>query len=191
MAPVLMPGDFIFSYRLPYGIKVPLTQKKFAVEAPARGDVVVFTFPDQPRVNYVKRVIGLPGDLVQIRDGRLEVNGTPLKYESGDRRVMTHIPNYDELEVWKEVAPEGERQVIVRRAAPGQNFGPILVPQGQVFLLGDNRDASDDSRYWGTVPLDRIEGRVFLVWLSLDWSRRWGNSQFPSLRRDRMGLRVQ
>lgn len=190
MAPGLKPGDFIFSYKLPYGFKIPLTQKKIGIEAPGRGDVVVFTFPDQPRVNYVKRVIGLPGDLVQIRAGRLEVNGVPLKYEAGDAASITDIPNYDGLDVYREISPQGDRQVVLRRNAPRQDFGPILVPQAHVFLLGDNRDASDDSRYWGAVPLDRVEGRVFLIWLSLDWTQKWGN-QFPSLRRDRIWLKVK
>lgn len=191
MAPVLKPGDFIFSYKLPYGIKIPLTQQKIGIEAPARGDVVVFTFPDQPRVNYVKRVIGLPGDMVQIRAGRLEVNGQLFEYKPGDASLITDIPNFDGLDVFSEMAPEGPRQVLLRRNTPRQDFGPILVPQGQVFLLGDNRDASDDSRYWGSVPLERVEGRVFVIWLSLDWSQRWGNQKMPSLRRDRIWLRVE
>lgn len=186
MAPALKPGDFIFSYKLPYGIKIPLTQKKIGVQAPARGDVVVFTFPDQPRVNYVKRVIGLPGDMVQIREGRLEVNGQKLDYSQGDPIAISDIANDDNFEVWKEAAPEGDRLVVMRRNGSRQEFGPILVPQGQVFVLGDNRDASDDSRYWGTVPLERVEGRVFLIWLSLDWNRRWGAQKLPSLRRERM-----
>ncbi len=189
MAPVLKPGDFIFSYKLPYGIKLPLTQIKMGVEAPARGDVVVFTFPDQPRVNYVKRVIGLPGDLVQIKAGRLIVNSVQLQYEAASRDVIQDLPNFEGLDVFREIAPEGIREVLLKRNAARQDFGPILVPQGQVFLLGDNRDASDDSRYWGSVPLERVEGRVFLIWLSLDWS---GPGRFPlRLRHERVWMKVE
>lgn len=191
MAPVLKPGDFIFSYKLPYGVKIPLTQKKIAIEAPNRGDVVVFTFPEQPRVNYVKRVIGLPGDLVQIRAGRLEVNGVRFDYKPGNPDLISDLTHFEGLDVYTEQAPEGDRQVLLGRNAVRQDFGPILVPQGQVFLLGDNRDASDDSRYWGSVPLERIEGRVFLIWLSLDWSKRWGNQNLPHLRRDRLWQKVE
>lgn len=190
MAPALKPGDFIFSFKLPYGIKVPLTQIKLGVEPPRRGDVVVFTFPDQPRVNYVKRVIGLPGDLIQIKSGRLSVNGQELKYETGDASSIKDLAGFDGVDVFREVAPEGDREVLLRRNAERQDFGPILVPQGQVFLLGDNRDSSDDSRYWGSVPLDRVEGRVFLVWLSLDWSgskSKWP----PAIRPQRLWKRVE
>ena len=189
MAPVLKPGDFIFSYKLPYGLKIPLTQIKVGIEAPRRGQVVVFTFPDQPRVNYVKRVIGLPGDLVQIKAGRLEVNGVQMKYEPGDASLIRDLPGFDGLDVYREMATEGAREVLLKRNAVRQDFGPILVPQGQVFLLGDNRDSSDDSRYWGSVPLERIEGRVFLIWLSLDWAgskAKWP----PSVPTDRLWMRV-
>lgn len=189
MAPVLKPGDFIFSYKLPYGVKIPLTQIKIAIEAPARGDVVVFTFPDQPRVNYVKRVIGLPGDLVQIKSGRLIVNGTQLQYAPASLDAIQDLPSFEGLEVFREIAPEGSREVLLQKNAARQDFGPILVPQGQVFLLGDNRDASDDSRYWGSVPLERVEGRVFLIWLSLDWS---GPGRFPpKIRHERMWMKVE
>lgn len=190
MAPALKPGDFIFSYKLPYGLKIPLTQTKLGVEAPRRGQVVVFTFPDQPRVNYVKRVIGLPGDLVQIKAGRLEVNGVQLRYEPGDPAVLRDLPSFDGVDVFREIAPEGTREVLLKRNAARQDFGPILVPQGQVFLLGDNRDSSDDSRYWGSVPLERIEGRVFLIWLSLDWvgaKAKWP----PAIRTDRLWMKVE
>lgn len=189
MAPVLKPGDFIFSYKLPYGLKIPLTQLKMAVQPPARGDVVVFTFPDQPRVNYVKRVIGLPGDLVQIKAGRLSVNGKQLEYEPGDASSISDL-GFDGVDVFRELAPEGTREVLLKRNAARQDFGPILVPQGQVFLLGDNRDSSDDSRYWGSVPLERVEGRVFLIWLSLDWAgskAKWP----PSVRSERLWMRVK
>jgi signal peptidase I len=153
MAPTLLPGDFVFAYRLPYGFTLPLTTKKIFVQPPSRNEIVVFTFPEQPRSNYVKRVVGLPGDRVQISNGSVLVNGE--KSGSGVEKLGT------------------------------KSFGPIIVPPGEVFLLGDNLEVSDDSRYWGTVPLEKIEGKVVYIWLSLDWDNRWLSDRFPSLRAGR------
>lgn len=185
MAPNLLPGDFIFSFRLPYGVRLPLTDKKWAIKAPVRGEVVVFTFPDQPRTNYVKRVIGLPGDLIEIKQGRLRVNGLELQYQQAPTFPDEIQQISGDAELWLESAPEGSRQILRQKKSSDRNFGPISVPQDEVFLLGDNRDASDDSRYWGTVPVSRVEGRVFLIWLSLGWQEPTGSFQWPSIRWDR------
>lgn len=185
MAPSLKPGDFIFSFRIPYGLRLPLTQKKFGGAVPERGEVVVFTFPDQPRVNYVKRVIGIPGDLVEIKQGKLSVNGKPFEYEAQPPDAIGDLPNFDELQVFSEKSPEGQRLIVLKKQGPWKDFGPLVVPQGEVFLLGDNRDLSDDSRYWGTVPIARIDGRVFMIWLSVDWNRHYGETRWPAIRTDR------
>lgn len=187
MAPSLLPGDFIFSFRLPYGIRLPLTDKKWAIKTPARGEIVVFTFPDQPRTNYVKRVIGLPGDLIEITKGRLRVNGKELQYQQIESIPDDVVEVTTETELWLESAEEGSRQVLRQKKSGDRSFGPISVPQDEVFLLGDNRDASDDSRYWGTVPVARVEGRVFLIWLSLSWGNQSGPFQWPKVRWDRSG----
>ncbi len=182
MSPNLLPGDFIFSYRLPYGVKIPLTQYKFAISAPERGEVVVFTYPEQPKISYVKRVIGLPGDRIQITNGRLQVNGENLKYKD--------LPNSqnmssDLFKVVEEIAPEGSRKLLFEISGKETSFGPLIVPPNEVFLLGDNRDTSDDSRYWGTVPIERIEGRVIFIWLSLDWQNKVWDNRFPGVRWNR------
>lgn len=187
MAPNLLPGDFIFSFRLPYGVRIPLTDKKWAMGIPERGEIVVFTFPDQPRTNYVKRVIGLPGDLIEIRKGRLRVNGKELEYQQIPQLPPEVEEIASETDLWMELAPEGSRQVLKQKKGTDRNFGPISVPQDEVFLLGDNRDASDDSRYWGTVPVARVEGRVFLIWLSLSWRGPSGPLAWPQMRWDRAG----
>jgi signal peptidase I len=181
MAPTLLPGDFIFAYRLPYGVRIPLTETKWIVHAPARGEVVVFTFPDQPKVSYVKRVIGLPGDRVEILHGALQVNGKKMEYTP--KTSMSLDPSF---ELVAEHAPEGTRDIFRRKGGGSKSFAPLIVPPNEVFLLGDNRDVSDDSRYWGTVPLERIDGRVQLIWLSLDWSKNWGGEQLPQIRKDRL-----
>ncbi len=190
MAPNLLPGDFIFSFRIPYGVRVPLTDKKWAVKAPERGEIVVFTFPDQPRTNYVKRVIGLPGDLIEIKKGRVRVNGVDLEYQQIDVIPEDVAEVSKDIELWLENAVEGSRQILRQKKSSDRNFGPISVPQDEVFLLGDNRDASDDSRYWGTVPVSRVEGRVFLIWLSLSWSDQAGPFRWPQVRWDRSWKRI-
>ncbi|MEZ0391800.1 MAG: signal peptidase I [Pseudobdellovibrionaceae bacterium] len=195
MAPTLVPGDFIFAYRMPFGFKIPLTQVKLAVRAPERGDVVVFTYPDQPRVSYVKRVIALPGDRVQIENGQVLINEEKLMYrdlppeKSND--LLSEFISSDLFKAVEEKAPEGSRVLLFQKTQRQSQFGPLIVPPNEVFLLGDNRDSSDDSRYWGTVPIEKIEGRIEFVWLSLNWQQRiWGN-RIPTLRWDRTGHSVR
>lgn len=176
MSPTLRSGDFIFSYKIPYGIKIPLTNKKIGAAPVNRGDIVVFTYPEQPQTHYVKRVIGIAGDIVKIDGDIVHVNGIKLKYEALPANEILEIPSHDLQTVQLEIAPEGSRKIITLKDQKRKIYGPIVVPPGEVFLLGDNRDASDDSRYWGTVPSSRIEGRVVLIWLSIDWKSsqiRW------------------
>jgi signal peptidase I len=178
MAPALQPGDFIFSWRLPYGVRLPFSEKKWFQGAPKRGEVVVFSFADAPRVNYVKRVLGLPGDLVEIKKGRLQINGQVFDYQMEPTK-------FEGFQAWRE-SGLGFSQVIL---ASGQtlkqkDFGPLVIPQNEFFVMGDNRELSDDSRYWGTVAIERIEGRASFIWLSLDWSSTTG---WPRLRRERLG----
>lgn len=192
MTPALLPGDFIFAYRLPYGIKVPLTQVKLAVSSPERGEVVVFTYPEQPRVSYVKRVVGLSGDRIQIEKGELSVNGQKLTYEEVPPEISDQmLKDFISPELFKiveEKAPEGSRKLLFQKGPNQSKFGPLIVPPNEVFLLGDNRDSSDDSRYWGTVPIERIEGRVQFIWLSLNWQKRIWENRFPTIRWERTGI---
>lgn len=188
MAPTLWPGDFIFSYRLPYGVKIPLTKVKLAKNLPERGDVVVFSYPEQPRVSHVKRVIALPGDRVQIIDGKLNLNGQLFEYQTVDVTAIQNLPNSSYLELVEEKSNlefGRPRKVIFQKDEKPSNYGPIIVPPNEVFLLGDNRDSSDDSRYWGTVPMERIEGRVVFIWLSLNWQKRVWDNRLPSIRWER------
>lgn len=188
MAPTLWPGDFIFSYRLPYGVKIPLSKIKIAQNLPDRGDVVVFSYPEQPRVSHVKRVVGLPGDHVQIIDGKLSLNGQSFEYSELDGAVIADLPNSNYLKLVQESGSSktgAPRRVIFQKDEKPSNYGPIIVPPNEVFLLGDNRDSSDDSRYWGAVPMDRIEGRVVFIWLSLNWQKRVWENRLPSIRWER------
>lgn len=192
MQPALKPGDFIFSSRMAYGLKFPQLRASFFEEQPERGDLVVFSYPHQPAVNYVKRVIALPGDRVEVRQNRLMINGQALGYELLD--APADNPNPALFDLFQEKLPQelggGGWVVIFEKGSLDKNFGPLEVPPGEIFLLGDNRDTSDDSRYWGTVPVSQISGRASLIWLSLDWQNRWGENRFPTLRWERLFKRL-
>jgi signal peptidase I len=193
MAPALQPGDFIFAFKLPFGLKIPFSQHKIGSQLPKRGDLIVFSYSDQPRTNYIKRVIGLPGDVVGISTGTLSVNEHAFALIPKDHEIIADLPANDLLEVFEEAAPEGKRLILHQKQAPTTKFGPLIVPPGHVFMLGDNRDVSEDSRFWGTVPYDRIDGKAVLIWLSLDWGRdpqsiltQSLGLQFPSVRWSRI-----
>lgn len=185
MQPTLKPGDFILASRMSYGFSIPFMRTKMDLSTPERGDLVVFSYPNQPSVSYVKRVVGLPGDRVQILKGRLILNDTPLSYEKLMNAGKDN-PNEDVFDIFSENSEGQQWRVIMEKKGEDKNFGPLIVPPGEVFLLGDNRDASDDSRYWGTVPLSEVSGKVLLVWLSLDWQNKWGEDRYPSVRWDRV-----
>lgn len=185
MQPSLKPGDFIFCSRMSYGLSLPFSEKKWSEVSPDRGDLVVFNYPNQPQVTYVKRVIGLPGDRIQIVGGRVLINELPLRYESL-KNMKEDNPNPELFEIFQESFGESRWRVIFQKNSEAKNFGPMIVPPGEVFLLGDNRDASDDSRYWGTVPMSEVSGRVVLIWLSLDWQQKWGGDRYPSVRWERV-----
>ncbi|KYG63496.1 signal peptidase I [Bdellovibrio bacteriovorus] len=185
MQPTLKPGDFIFSSRISYGFPIPFSQQRWGATLPERGDLVVFNYPNQPGVTYVKRVVGLPGDRVQIVKGRLVLNDEALKYEKA-QEVPGDNPNPELFDIYEEITPEKTWKVIFQKQPEEKDFGPLVVPPGEVFLLGDNRDASDDSRYWGTVPMPQVIGRVVFIWLSLDWQRKWGGDRYPSVRWQRV-----
>jgi signal peptidase I len=182
MQPTLKPGDFIFSSRLSYGYRLPFVPEIFSPSLPERGDVVVFHYAQQPQVSYVKRVVGLPGDRVQIQDGRLSINEGDMTYEKLAEQEPEDNPNPEIFDIFSEKMENYSHRVIFQKDLEKKSFGPLVVPPGEVFLLGDNRDASDDSRYWGTVPMEQIHGKVTLIWLSLDWQNRWGDERYPSVR---------
>jgi signal peptidase I len=186
MQPTLKAGDFIFSYRLAYGLQSPFSSANWSAKLPERGDLVVFSYPNQPETSYVKRVIGLPGDKIQIESGKLSLNDTPLEYELEVPTRPEDNPNPESFDIYIERDLGSFRRVIFKKSSAAENFGPLIVPPGEVFLLGDNRDASDDSRYWGTVPNDHVYGKVQFVWLSLDWQKRWGGDRYPTLRWNRV-----
>lgn len=156
MLNTLVIGDCLFVNKFIYGIKVPFTNMRLPhVREPQRGDVVVFRFPLDPSQDYIKRLIGVPGDTIEIRDKKVYVNG--MLYQ-----------NPHELYTEAKILP---RELSVR-----DNFGPILVPTASYFMLGDNRDNSFDSRFWGFVPDENVIGAAFIKYWSWDSDKllpRW------------------
>lgn len=192
MMPGLVAGDFILVDKGAWGVKIPWFGPTLipARAAPARGDIAVFRFPKDPSVNYIKRLVGVPGDHVQYKDKRLTINGLPATYatlsafEDPDRGGF--IPSFSEI-----LPGQAAPHAIAREPGPGsfpsapelagscQLDGPggsfdCIVPPRSYFAMGDNRDHSADSRFWGFVPEENLVGRAFFIWLSLRGMDRIG-----------------
>ncbi len=143
MVPTLLVGDYLLVNKFIYGIRNPFTNKVWIpVSTPKRWDIVVFIFPQDPSKDYIKRVVALPGEKVQIINKKLYVNGEPLETPHAVTTDPTVIP------------------------APRDNFGPVVVPKDSYFVMGDNRDQSYDSRFWGAVPMDALRGKAFIIYFS-------------------------
>jgi signal peptidase I len=154
MAPTLVPGDFIFAFKLPFDANFSWLSEVSGGPRVNKGEVVVFSFPDSPRVSFVRRVIGLPGDFITVQSGKLYVN-----------EKLTGI--------W---------------AGEAHDFHPVVVPPGQIFVGQDNFEkgsSSDEAHKWGLVSSRLVEGRVQLIWLSLDWTQSWLDGLMPKLRLSR------
>lgn len=179
MKPTILEGDRIFVNKLAYDLKVPFTQLRLVRwSGPARGDIVVFRSPaDGTRL--VKRVVGLPGDTVALVNNRLLINGRPVRYEP---IAVTDFPDFRPGPLPRRVAVERldarDHAVMVTQGIPARrSIEPLTVPSDHYFMLGDNRDESGDSRYFGCVPGDAIAGRAVAVAVSVDLDRglrpRW------------------
>jgi signal peptidase I len=190
MVPTLLVGDFILVNKFAYGIRLPVANKKVVqLDNPARGDVMVFRFPEDPSLDYIKRVIGLPGDRVEYRNKRLTINGSPVPtrqaedYLSKERMQFSHrfleTLNGHEHEILNEAdAPAFMAPSRTFPFAGNCNYNmnglACTVPPGHYFVMGDNRDNSSDSRVWGFVPDENIVGKAFFIWLNLNELGRFG-----------------
>jgi signal peptidase I len=196
MLPTLKVGDFIFAYKLPYGFPIPFSGgERWSARLPERGDVVVFRYPGNANVNYVKRVVGLPGDRIAIKDKKLFINDIEAERRPLDPKIISDVPSAEMYSVYDEsfgrLTANPPHTIMSSVDSKADRFGPVVVPPGQIFVLGDNRDSSDDSRYWGTVPVSHLEGRVIMVWLSLDWMNLWGGEALPHVRWERLFKKVE
>lgn len=165
MVPTLQVGDFILVNKFAYGLRMPVTQAKIVdTGKPERGDVMVFFPPDDPRY-FIKRVIGLPGDHVQLFDNQLFINGEKIEQNSVKGPTLAGY-GYDIVEE----NIEGKRHLIRKHRVPGRMGRRIsvVVPAGHYFMMGDNRDNSSDSRSWGSVPEENIVGKAFAIWMHWD-----------------------
>ncbi|MDP7321281.1 MAG: signal peptidase I [Bacteriovoracaceae bacterium] len=178
MIPTLLIGDFILVNKFSYGFKVPFsdwfTDPVYITgpDRPDRGDVIVFKYPKDPSFNYIKRVIGLPGETIQVVDKVVYVNNEPIRAEDFDgSQIMEDMDEkYKNFNFKFFKTKTGEHTHITQineDNAFTANFGPVTVPANHYFAMGDNRDFSADSRSWGFVPFENIKGRAMLVWFSL------------------------
>jgi signal peptidase I len=208
MVPTLEIGDNIVVTKFSYGFRIPLTRIPITeVAVPERGDVVVFVFPGQDTgvkhwvdlpvppfatMDYVKRVVGIPGDVVEMRDQILYVNGEARKRESVDEFEFVDDTCRGKATKRYQEDFDGKPHEILydqRYTMTSKNFGPITVPEGEIFVMGDNRDNSYDSRAWSTVPLRNIKGKAQFIWLSWDVCEQ-RIPVFGDIRTDRMGLAI-
>ena len=190
MVPTLVVGDFILVNKFAYGVRLPIVQKKIvALDDPKRGDVMVFRYPEDPSLDYIKRVIGVPGDRIAYLDKRLSINGkeVPLKtqpdYLSRERihyskRFLETIDGKEHSILVEEDAPAAVpfiRQFPRRENCNYNDDGVVCtVPPGHYFMMGDNRDNSADSRVWGFVPDENIVGKAFFIWFNFSELSRFG-----------------
>jgi signal peptidase I len=178
MMPTLLNGDFILVNKFAYGLRLPLLGTKLVeINEPARGDVVVFRFPGDPSVDYIKRVIGLPGDRVTYYRDRLTINGEPVAQMNKGSYAGTGVAMSMSGVSLRQETIDGVVHDILEDPRRYTREGEYIVPEGEYFVMGDNRDNSNDGRFWGTVPEANLVGKAFLIWMnwdSVDGSITWG-----------------
>lgn len=179
MMPTLVVGDFILVNKFSYGIRLPVLDTKIMeVDEPVRGDVVVFRYPKDPSVDYIKRVVGVPGDTIGYFNKVVYVNGEPAgQVPAGLYIGKGSGVSMSGASIRREQLGEMQHDILVMPRTPGVE-GEYIVGDDEYFVMGDNRDNSNDSRYWGTVPEENLVGKAFRVWMNwdtansgIDWDR--------------------
>ena len=171
MMPTLLHGDFILVNKFSYGIRLPVWHKKILnTGAPQRGDVAVFRFPNNPADDYIKRVIGLPGDHIAYRNKKLYINNQLIaQQENGTYQGDGSNSVMNGAKILREDLDPRPHNILIKKIGYGTP-GEFTVPQNHFFVMGDNRDHSSDSRIWGFVPEENLVGRAFLVWMNWDFT---------------------
>jgi len=174
MIPTLLVGDFIVVNKFSYGVRLPVLNKKIMdTGSPERGDVVVFRFPQDPSVNFIKRLVGLPGDTVAYRNKQLFVNGELVDEDSagrfGSNDVKCSTPAPDAMQFDEQLGDKNHK-ILMHDRSRGRD-GQWKVPDNHYFMMGDNRDRSNDSRSWGYVPEENLLGRAVGIWLNFDFDK--------------------
>jgi len=191
MLPTLLVGDHLFVNKFVYGAKIPFTEWRLpGLREPRRGDVVVFEvarqgggihpadrYPNLPRDRFVKRIVGMPGDTIEVTGRVVRVNGVPFDLRETDE---TFVDETGHLLRWKLEELNGHPHgVLEDPEAPLRDFAPFSVEPGRYFMMGDNRDHSNDSRSWGTVRFEEFKGPAFILYWSWDWNGSWGELLRP------------
>lgn len=192
MKPTLLVGDFILVQKFAYGLKDPVTRTKLVeVGAPQRGDMIVFKYPEDPKIDFIKRVIGLPGDRVVYRDKTLyikpscDTDPTNCKeYQKVSQKLLSQgdfLAGMETLDRSSEDLLGFEHEILINPrypsreqnfySQPGTRIDEWVVPEGEYFAMGDNRDNSKDSRYWGFVPEENMVGKAVFIWMSFEFDR--------------------
>ncbi len=194
MIPTLQVGDFILVNKFTYGIRLPIIgQKIVEINNPERGDVMVFHYPENPSIDYIKRIVGLPGDVVVYRGKQLSVNGVVQQQQSeGEYNYVDNGLSFVHTNRYSEKLDGRTHAILQNPDIPGLHLSSVAefpqreqcnyshdemrctVPAGHYFMLGDNRDNSRDSRYWGFVPDKLIVGKAFFVWMNFNDLKRIG-----------------
>jgi signal peptidase I len=192
MEHTLLPGDFLLVNKLVYGAQIPFTHRNLpAIRKPERGDVIVFQYPSEPSKNFVKRLVGLPGDTLAMENGVLIRNGSPVEETYVSHSEPGADPTMDEF-YWQRNYMVRTAEASTENFRPSRNnWGPLVVPERSYFVLGDNRDNSLDSRYWGFVPDSLVRGRPMFVYYSFSRDSARGNNWMNGIRWDRLGERVR
>ncbi len=196
MLPTLLVGDFILVNKFTYGIRIPvINYKVLDINQPQRGEVMVFRYPENPSLDYIKRVVGTPGDKVSYQNKRLAINGEEIKLEpNGQYNYIETGLNFVSAQQFQESLAAHRHSILLQPEIPNVRQGDVrrfpfhencvyneagfncVVPPGHFFMMGDNRDSSSDSRYWGFVPDRNIVGKAFLIWWNFDELKRIGQS---------------
>lgn len=177
MMPTLLIGDFILVNKYDYGIRLPVINTKIIEnKTPKRGDIAVFRYPVDPNIPFIKRIIGLPGDKIAYYDKTIYINDIPIEQELNGRYMAYGSGMMMDGASLRQEDLLGVEHDILISPSRGSKELETVIPEGQYFVLGDNRDNSKDSRYWGFVPDENLVGRAFLIWMN--WDGKNGGIEF-------------